>query len=106
MKHNLRYSPAALRDLDDIWDYIAVDLCNPNAAEKIINGILDTITPLEEFAEMGTPLNAIAAVVSDYRYLLHEKYLVFYRVGVEDVFIDRILHGSRNYLRILFDDKK
>lgn len=106
MKHNLHYSPEALRDLDDIWDYIVLDLCNPTAAEKIINGILDTITPLEDFAEMGTPLNAITAVVSDYRYLLHEKYLVFYRVYAEDVFIDRILQGSRNYLRILFDDRK
>lgn len=105
MKHNILYSPAARRDLDDIWDYITFDLCNASAAENIVNGILDTIEPLESFAEMGTPLNAITSIVSDYRYLLYDNYFIFYRVTADGVCIDRILHGSMNYLRVLFGNR-
>ena len=30
--------------------------------------------------------------------------MVFYRVSDKDVFIDRVLYGRRDYLRILFAD--
>ena len=30
--------------------------------------------------------------------------MVFYRVNGQDVYIDRVLYGRRDYLRILFPD--
>lgn len=32
------------------------------------------------------------------------NYITFYRVNIHEVYIDRILYGKRNYLRILFPD--
>lgn len=43
------YSPLALQDLDDIWDYIAVEKDNPAAAERIVEGILARIDLLSSF---------------------------------------------------------
>ena len=104
MKNKIHYSPESRRDLDDIWDYIVLELQNRSAAERVINRIIDAVDPLKNFAEMGTPLSSIADVGTDYRFLVSGDYMVFYRVQGNDVYIDRVLYGRRDYLRILFTD--
>jgi len=42
MQSKIAYSPRALKDLDEIWDYIEVELCNLSAAQNTVNGIMDT----------------------------------------------------------------
>jgi plasmid stabilization system protein ParE len=104
MKNKLHYSPEALKDLDETWDYIMMDLANPDAAENVVNEIIDTIDKLEDFAGMGVPLSSVADVETDYRFLLSGNYMIFYRPEEADIYIDRILYGRRDYLRILFSD--
>ena len=53
---------------------------------------------------IGAPLSSIVPVESEYRFLAYGKYLTFYRVVAQDVYIDRILYGRRNYLAVLFGD--
>jgi len=96
------YSPEALSDLDEIWSYILEDLQNPAAAQNTIDGILNTVEKLRELSEMGPPLSSVTDVESDYRFLVCGNYLAFYRIKAEEVYIDRILYGRRDYLRILF----
>ncbi len=90
--------------MDEIWDHIASELQNPIAAERMVNRIMDAVDGLEAFAEIGTPLSAIADIESDYRFLVTGNYLTFYRVYENEVFVDRVLYGRRDYLRILFGD--
>ena len=104
MKNKTHYSAEARRDLDDIWDYIVTDLCNASAAERVVNDILDVVEQLENFSEMGALLASIANVDSDHRFLVSGNYLIFYRVSGMNVYVDRILYGRRDYLRILFGD--
>lgn len=42
------YSPSALRDMDDIWDYIAQELKNPVAAKRTIDCITTDISRLKQ----------------------------------------------------------
>lgn len=104
MKNNIHYSVESRRDLDDIWDYIVSELQNRAAAERVVNRILDAVNCLEDFAEMGALLSSVTDVSGDYRFLVSGNYMVFYRVNGRDVYIDRILYGRRDYLRILFRD--
>ena len=104
MKNKLHYTHEALRDLDEIWAYIVSDLSNPTSAERTVNRIMGAIDQLADFAEMGAPLQSVADVESDYRFLVCGNYLAFYRVDENAVYIDRILYGRRDYLRILFGD--
>ena len=104
MKNKIHYAVEARRDLDDIWDYIVTDLCNISAAERIVSNIMDTVDQLENFSEMGALLASIANVDSDHRFLVSGNYLIFYRVSGMNVYVDRILYGRRDYLRILFGD--
>lgn len=104
MKHKIQYSKESLHDLDEIWDYIASELQNPIAAERIVNSIMDAVDQLADFAEVGAPLTSVADIESDYRFLVTGNYLTFYRVYENGVFVDRVLYGRRDYLRILFGD--
>ena len=104
MKNNIHYSVESRRDLDEIWDYIVADLCNPSAAERVVNRIMDAIDQLENFSGIGAPLVSAVNADSGYRYLVTGNYLTFYRVFGSDVYIDRVLYGRRDYLRILFGD--
>lgn len=104
MKHKILYSKESRRDLDEIWDYIASELQNPIAAERIVNSIMDAVDQLVDFAESGAPLTSVADIESDYRFLVTGNYLTFYRVYENEVFVDRVLYGRRDYLRVLFGD--
>ena len=102
--NKLHLSPEAQEDLSEIKAYIAEDLENPQVALSTVMKITKTIRMLQDHALIGTPLSAMADVNSDYRYLVSGNYMVFYRVAGKDVFIDRVLYGRRDYLRILFAD--
>jgi len=97
----VHYSDESKRDLEQIGDYIAEDLKNPSAALRIVNDIQDTIDKLADFPLMGMLLSGIVEVDTEYRFLLCGKYIAFYRPQGEDVQIDRILYGRRDYIAIL-----
>lgn len=102
--NNLHLSLDAQADLVEIKEYITEDLENPKAALSTVAKITKSIRSLRNHALIGTPLCAVADVDSDYRYLVSGNYMVFYRVNGNDVFIDRVLYGRRDYLRVLFGD--
>ena len=90
--------------MDAIWDYIATEYQNVSAASNIVNKILDDVDQLEDFAELGPELSSIADVENDYRFLVTRDYLTFYRISGNDIFVDRILNGRMDYLRVLCED--
>jgi len=100
----IKYSHAAIEDLEQIGDYIATGLRNPIAALKTVNRIEDTVDKLADAPHIGTPLSARYEHVGDYRYLVCRDYLVFYHEESYEVHIDRILHGKRDYIAILFGE--
>jgi addiction module RelE/StbE family toxin len=100
------YSPEALHDLEKIGDYISGQLKNPMAAASTVNTIQDRIDKLADFPLLGTPLSTIYddIDVGDYRFLVCLNYLAFYRAVGDNVQIDRIMYGRRDYIAILFGE--
>ena len=87
-----------------IWTYISDELQNPRAAERVVGSITAAIDRLVDFPKMGAALSTVARVESDYRFLVTGSYIAFYRISGKDIYVDRVLYGRRNYLRILFGD--
>lgn len=102
--NKLHLSWEARNDLADIQNYIAEELDNPRAATATVRKITSAIRTLRDYTQIGTPLSAVADVDSDYRFLVSGSYLVFYRANGQDIYIDRVLYGPRDYLRTLFED--
>ena len=102
MPSKIAYSPLALGDLDAIWSYLDIECENEAAAIKTINAITDRIDMLSDFPESGTPLDARCIIHSDYRFVVSGYYRAFYRIGSGSVYIDRVVDGRSDYLRMLF----
>ena len=79
------------------------ELQNPQAAEKTVNRILDKVDQLVEFAQSGALLSAVSEVMGEERFLVCDSYMIFYHSEKQEVTIDRVLYGRRDYLRVLFD---
>lgn len=100
----IRVSSTALNDLKEIKSYIENDLSNPIAANNVIKRIIDDYSRLEISPHMGPSLSTKVPFDTDYRFIISGNYLVFYKADDEYVSIYRILYGSRDYLKIIFDD--
>jgi len=101
MKYNINYSPKALQDLDEIWDYITKDLFNPEAAENVVNAILDAVDVLEDFPESGAPLEPHIDLDTPYRFVTVGNYIASYRFEDNAIYVDRVLYKKRNYANLL-----
>ena len=104
MKYRIVFSQLAIDDLDEIWDYIFDALKNPSAAENTVNGILDKIDLLEAQPEIGVQLFFDDGLNSGYRYVIYNNYLAFYRIYPDTVYVDRVIYGKRDYMKLLFDE--
>jgi toxin ParE1/3/4 len=101
--NKIRYSAAAVQDLEEIGDYIANTLKSPIAALNTLNKIQDAVDKLAHFPFIGSLLSNVVKMETDYRFLVCENYIVFYRTYTDSVFISRVLYGKRDYMNILFD---
>lgn len=101
--NELHLTPDAQADLQEIKRYISRDLENPVAALATVKRIMQNVRLLRGQALIGTPLSAVTELRdgADYRYLTSGSYMIFYRTVGTDVYIDRVLYGGRDHLRVL-----
>ena len=99
----LQLSPEVYDDLLSIKEYISSELENPDAALTTIKKITAAIRGLGTFPDRGAPLSSIIDLHTDYRFIICDSYLAFYRRDGDDVYVVRVLYGRRDYMKILFD---
>jgi plasmid stabilization system protein ParE len=98
----LSLSAEARRDIKNIQDFIADEKENPQTALKVIEKILDKIENLLRLPGIGTLLSSKVNFQTNYRYVKAAGYLIFHRHEENQIFVDRIIHGKRNYIAVLF----
>ena len=103
-KYNVELLPAAYADLDEIFDYIVAD--NPQAATEMLNNIMKSLRRLENFPHSGAPLLDSAMQKFNFRMVIIDPYIAFYRLIEDKVIIYRILHCARNYPHLLKESMK
>jgi toxin ParE1/3/4 len=96
---NLLIAPAASIELEDIWDYYAIKLQNPDAADRIIDEIFDAFQKLVQMPGLGHIRTDLAA--EPLRFWSVRSYLIIYRCEKEPMEIVRVLHGARDVQAIL-----
>lgn len=82
-------SPAAVRDLEDIWYFIAEE--NPIAASRVVNTLKQRILSLGTLPERAQLRPDIAP---NARCLIQGNYLVVYEVIDARVEVVRVTHGA------------
>ena len=103
MAYRLLHTEAARRDLEGIVDYIVNDLCNPQAAALLLDGIGQAYAHLEETPFMYASCRQNILSVAGYRRVLVRGYLMIYRVNEaqKTVYIERFFSDMEDYARKL-----
>ena len=89
----------AEEDLNEIILFIAQD--NPAAAENVATKIEKNLLTLSTHPHPGRVPNEAELAGAGYRYLIIDNYLIFYTIEEETIFVHRIIHGARDYRRLL-----
>ena len=97
--YKVKIYPAAKQDLLELVEYL--NTLSPDAALRIYDRITEEIQSLFRMPERCPRPRDLALAAKGYRYLIVEKYLVFYVVERDTVQIRRILYGRRDYQSLL-----
>ena len=88
---------AAQIDLASIWAYIAQE--NPPAADKLLGQIDKAFDLIARNPQLGFTVDNIKPGVRCKP--VKRNYLIFYQLIRDDVYILRVLHGSRKFEELL-----
>jgi toxin ParE1/3/4 len=84
--------PQAFADLDDIRGYIAQE--NPDAADRVIAEIFETMRQLVRFPDQGHRRPDLSS--RPLRFALVREYLIAYAPDEKPLWIVAVVHGRRN----------
>ncbi len=104
--YEIELSPQAVDDLKEIKSYIEDELQNPIVAKNTVLKIIEAYENLASSQNSGVPVQKYVSFQTDYRFVLANNYSVFYRVENEKIRVVRILYSRRDFVNILFGEKK
>jgi len=91
----------AARDLEDLYQYIAVHDA-PGKADHVLTNIENVFGSLSEFPERGVyPKELLALGIRDYREIFFKPYRVIYRVAGDVLHVLLITDGRRDMQTLL-----
>jgi toxin ParE1/3/4 len=84
--------PESYRDIQDIWEYIAVD--NFLAADRTVEEIYETIQRLVPFPDQGHVRPDLTS--RPVRFQIVREYVIAYAPDEKPLLVLAVLHGKRN----------
>jgi toxin ParE1/3/4 len=91
----------AARDLDEIYNYIALH-DSPQKADYVLGKIEKMFSSLSEFPERGVyPKELLALGIREYREIFFKPYRIVYRVMENIVYVLLIVDGRRDMQSLL-----
>ena len=100
-QYPLKIFPLAKLDMEQIFDYIAVELCNPTAAIGQINDFEKAFENVCAFPESCPYIKNEYVKDKSLRKLIVNNYIAFYRVRDDEIQVVRVLYGMCNYEPLL-----
>jgi toxin ParE1/3/4 len=85
------WTPEALQDRADIWDYIAVN--NPQAAVRVDEFFSHAAARLAEHPKLGRP----GKIQGTRELIPHENYRLVYDISGETVWLLALVHTARQW---------
>ena len=93
---SLKYSTTATGDLEEIVS-IRLIAAGENAAISLARKIVASLDRLKTFPYLGASCREKIPELAGYRFIICEKYICFYKVQGDTVYIHRILDGRSDY---------
>ncbi len=99
MRRSVRVLRRAERDLQEIYDLVAREA--PLRADRFIDELLAAVDSLQDLADRGAMPRDLVLRQRGFRFLVHGRYLIFYKVLSRQVRVHRIVQGNRAYHALL-----
>ena len=103
MSYIVRYSPAAMRDMEELWDGVFEVSRSFEIADRYVQEFTDEIAAKKDFPQGGIPL-FYRGLFTGFYSVNFKAYKAFYRINAHYIEVARIIMMKRDYMRILFDD--
>ncbi|WP_286438722.1 type II toxin-antitoxin system RelE/ParE family toxin [Bacteroides acidifaciens] len=100
----VRITDSALADMEEIYNYIAIQLQAPENAMGQYNRIAETIEGLNVFPERVKLVESEPERIMGLRQLVIDNYSVFYVIEDMDVIVTRVLYSAMDISRRLLED--
>jgi len=100
-KYEILYRPLAVRDLNEIYLYIADTLKSPKAAGSLLDAIEKSVQRISEHPFSCRIFQHEPPLPEEFRLLLVKNYAVFYVVHDETVEIRRIVYARMDFTKLL-----
>lgn len=100
--YKLEYLPIAKSDIDNIINYIAIDLKNKIAARKLVNNFMNAINVILEFPYSFSIYQFSGILKNEYRSIKVGNFLMFYVVNDKErlITIIRVLYQKMDISNI------
>ena len=93
-QYKVEITKEALQDMEDIYDYIAVELLAPENAMGQYNRIADEILSLDSFPQRYRIMDFEPEKRMELRRMLVDNYSVFYTIRGDKVIVTDILYTA------------
>ncbi len=101
MHYDVEFTEHAIRDLEDIYDYIYLNDV-PGKAEYVINKIESIVKELEAHPNRGVyPIELREIGIKDFHEIFFKSYRIIYRILNDSVYIILIVDGRRDMQALL-----
>ncbi len=102
----VRITDRALADMEEIYNYIAIQLQAPENAMRQYNRIAEAIEELYVFPERVKLMESDPERIMGLRQLVIDNYSVFYVIEGMDVIVTRVLYSAMDISRRLLEDNE
>ncbi len=93
-QYKVEITREALQDMEDIYNYIAVDLLSPENAMGQYNRIADEILTLDSFPKRYRIMKSEPEKKMELRRMLVDNYSVFYTICEDKVIVTDVLYTA------------
>lgn len=93
-QYKVEITREALQDMEDIYNYIAIDLLAPENAMGQYNRIADEILTLDTFPERFRIMESEPEKSMELRRMLVDNYSIFYTIREDKVIVTDVLYTA------------
>lgn len=104
-KYKIRYTPAAMRDMDAVWDGVYEASKESDVADRYVGDFIDEMEKKKQFPFSGIPV-VYRGLFTGFYAVDFKKYKAFYRVYDSYIEVIRIIMEKMDYMQILFGESE
>lgn len=93
-KYTVEITKAVLQDMEDIYNYIALELLSPDAAMEQYNRIADEILTLDIFPQRNRVMDSEPERRMELRRMFVDNYTLFYTIRGYRVIVTDVLYSA------------